>query len=168
MTLQELRTLCDFNRWANLRIVDACRALTPEQFTRDLGSSFPSVRDTMVHVMLAEWVWLERCHGAAPTKFLPGSDFPTLEAVLAHWQSIDLSGYAASISGNDLERIVHFRRMDASPHASVLWQILQHVVNHGTYHRGQITTMLRQLGAKAVSTDLMAFYLERASSTASA
>jgi len=168
MTLQELRTLCDYSRWANLRIVDACGALTSEQFTRDLGSSFPSVRDTMVHVMLAEWVWLERCHGAAPAKFQPGSDFPTLEAVLAHWQSIDLSGYAASISGNDLERIVHFRRMDASPHTSVLWQILQHVVNHGTYHRGQITTMLRQLGAKAVSTDLMAFYIERNSSTASA
>jgi uncharacterized damage-inducible protein DinB len=91
-----------------------------------------------------------------------------LPAVLAHWQSIDLSGYAASISGNDLERIVHFRRLDASAHTSVFWQIFQHVVNHGTYHRGQVTTMLRQLGAKAVSTDLFAFYRERASGTASA
>jgi uncharacterized damage-inducible protein DinB len=168
MTLQELQTLCDYNRWANQRIVDACRALTPEQFTRDLGSSFPSVRDTMVHIMLAEWVWLERCRGTSPTKFQPSSDFPTLPAVLAHWQSIDLSGYAASISGNDLERIVHFRRLDASAHTSVFWQIFQHVVNHGTYHRGQVTTMLRQLGAKAVSTDLFAFYRERASGTASA
>ena len=55
MTLQDVQTLCAFNRWANQRIIDACRALTSEQFTRDLGSSFPSVRDTMVHIMLAEW-----------------------------------------------------------------------------------------------------------------
>jgi uncharacterized damage-inducible protein DinB len=74
----------------------------------------------------------------------------------------------ASLSGNDLERIVHFRKLDSTANTSVLWQILQHVVNHGTYHRGQITTMLRQLAAKAVSTDLMAFYRERAASTVSA
>jgi uncharacterized damage-inducible protein DinB len=168
MTLQEVQTLCDYNRWANQRIADACRALTSEQFTRELGSSFPSVRDTMVHIMLAEWIWLERCHGTSPMKFQPGSDFPTLEAVSARWQSIDLRGYAASLAGNDLERIVHFRRLDSSANTSVLWQILQHVVNHGTYHRGQITTMLRQLGAKAVSTDLIAFYREHAASTVSA
>jgi uncharacterized damage-inducible protein DinB len=168
MTLQEVQTLCDYNRWANRRIIDACRALTPEQFTRDLRSSFPSVRDTMVHIMLAEWIWLERCHGTSPSKFQPGSDFPTLDAVVAHWDSIDLRGYAASLSGNDLERIVHFRRLDASANAEVLWHILQHVVNHGTYHRGQITTMLRQLAAKGVSTDLFAFYREHAASTVSA
>jgi uncharacterized damage-inducible protein DinB len=168
MTLQDVQTLCAFNRWANQRIIDACRALTSEQFTRDLGSSFPSVRDTMVHIMLAEWIWLERCHGGSPAKFQPGSDFPTLDAVSAHWESIDLRGYAASLSGNDIERIVHFRRLDSSAHALVLWQILQHGVNHGTYHRGQITTMLRQLGAKTISTDLMGFYFERAASTVSA
>jgi uncharacterized damage-inducible protein DinB len=122
----------------------------------------------MVHIMLAEWIWLERCHGTSPAKFQSGSDFPTLAAVLAHWESVDLRGYAASLSGNDLERIVHFRKLDSTANTSVLWQILQHVVNHGTYHRGQITTMLRQLAAKAVSTDLMAFYRERAASTVSA
>jgi uncharacterized damage-inducible protein DinB len=168
MTLQEIQTLCDYNRWANHRISDVCRALTSEQFTRELGSSFTSVRDTMVHIMLAEWIWLERCHGTSPAKFQPGSDFPTLPAVLAHWESVDLRGYAASLSGNDLERIVHFRKLDSTANTSVLWQILQHVVNHGSYHRGQITTMLRQLAAKAVSTDLMAFYRERAASTVSA
>jgi uncharacterized damage-inducible protein DinB len=166
-TLQEIQTLCSYNRWANQRTIDCCRALSPEQFTRDLGSSFPSVRDTLVHIMLAEWIWHERCHGASPAKFQPGSDFPTLEAVLARWESIDLRGYAASLSGNDLERIVHFRRFDSRAHASVLWQILQHVVNHGTYHRGQVTTMLRQLGAKGISTDLIGFYREHAASTGS-
>ena len=158
MTLQDVQTLCAFNRWANQRIIDACRALTSEQFTRDLGSSFPSVRDTMVHIMLAEWIWIERCHGASPAKFQPASDFPTLGAVSAHWESVDLRGYAASLSG----------KLDSTANTSVLWQILQHVVNHGTYHRGQITTMLRQLGAKAISTDLMGFYFERAASTVSA
>ena len=78
MTPEEIRTLFAYDAWANGRTLDACAALTPEQFTRDLGSSFRSVRDTLAHILGAQWIWLERFHGRSPTALpkpeqLPGS-----------------------------------------------------------------------------------------------
>ena len=79
MNAEDFRLLYDYNSWANHRTLDACSQLNDEQFTRDMGSSFRSVRDTLVHVMLVEWLWLERWHGRSPNSFAPTSDFPTLE-----------------------------------------------------------------------------------------
>jgi len=69
--------------------------------------------------------------------------------------------YVTGLGPADLDRIVEFSRAGKQT-SGPLWTMLQHVANHSTYHRGQITTMLRQLGARAVGTDLIAFYRERA------
>ena len=67
MTPELTRTLFAYDAWANRRSLEACATLTPEQFTRDLGSSFPSVRDTLAHLVGAQFVWLERFHGRVPS-----------------------------------------------------------------------------------------------------
>jgi uncharacterized damage-inducible protein DinB len=164
MNVEDFVLLFDFNAWADRRTLDSCAALTDAQFVQDLGSSFPSVRDTLVHIMLVEWVWFERWHNRAPDKYPPTSDFPNLAAVRARWSEIerDLLGYLASLQPDDLQRIVHHKTMAGVPQAEPLWQMLQHLVNHSTYHRGQIATMLRQLKAKPAGTDLIVFYRERA------
>ena len=69
-----------------------------------------------------------------------------------------------SVSGLDdteLDRVVRYRNFKGEDHASPLWQLMRHMVNHSTYHRGQITTMLRQLGHEAVSTDLVVYYRQQ-------
>ena len=66
MTPEIARQLFAYDAWANRRSLGACAALTPEQFTQDLGSSFPSVRDTLAHIVGAQLVWLERFHGRVP------------------------------------------------------------------------------------------------------
>jgi len=164
MNTDDFRLLYDFNAWANQRTVDACAALTPEQFARDLGSSFKSVRDTLAHVYGAQWIWLERWHGRTPTAFPVPADFPDLESTRRRFAEVDsnLVDFAASLNAGDIQRVVEFQTMAGQPFAQPLWQMLQHVANHSTYHRGQIATMLRQLGTKATSTDLIAFYRERA------
>ncbi|MGH9740186.1 MAG: DinB family protein [Candidatus Acidiferrales bacterium] len=164
MNLEDVRLLYHFNAWANNRTLDACAALAPEQLTRDLGSSFKSVRDTMAHIYGAQWVWLERWHGRVPTGLPSAADFPDLETLRRRFAEIDrnLVDYVASLTGDDLQRAVSYKTTAGSPQAQPLWQMLQHVANHGTYHRGQIATMLRQLGTKASSTDLIGFYRERA------
>ncbi len=167
MTPEDARTLYAYDAWANRRMLDACAALTPEQFTKDLGSSFRSVRDTMAHIMGAEWLWLERFQGRTAT--LPSGDqFPDLASLRARWAEVerDLLAYVGALSAADLERSFDYRDMKGNPHTSVLWQTLQHVANHGTYHRGQVTTLLRQLGAKPIGTDLIGFYRERAAQAA--
>ena len=76
MDLRDLQTLLDYHYWARDRVLDAAEKLTPEQFTRDLGSSFKSVRDTLVHTYAAEWAWHSRWHGVSPTSLLPPDRLP--------------------------------------------------------------------------------------------
>jgi uncharacterized damage-inducible protein DinB len=163
MDVQDFKLLYDFNAWANHRILDACAPLSDEQFTRELGNSFSSIRDTLCHISGAEWIWLERWHGRAPTVIPTPADRPNLEAVRRRWLDIerDLLDYIASLTSKDVQRVMNFKTLAGTAYSQPLWQCLQHVANHSTYHRGQVVTMLRQLGAKGVSTDMIAFYRER-------
>jgi uncharacterized damage-inducible protein DinB len=164
MNIDDIRLLYDFNSWANRRTIEACAPLAPEQFTRDLASSFRSVRDTLAHIYGAQWIWLERWHGRTPATLPSAADFPDLETVRRRFVEIDrnLVDFAASLNADDLHRVVQYKTVAGTSHAQPLWQMLQHLANHSTYHRGQVTTLLRQLDAKATSTDLIAFYRERA------
>src|SRR4051794_448258 len=85
MTPEEAQTLVDYNYWARDRVFEAVEPLDGEQFMRDLGSSFPSVRDTLSHLHGAEWIWLSRFQGESPTKALSHDRFSSLAAVLAGW-----------------------------------------------------------------------------------
>jgi uncharacterized damage-inducible protein DinB len=170
MNVEDFRLLYDYNSWANHRTLDACAPLDEEQFTRDLGSSFRSVRDTLAHICLVEWLWLERWLGRSPDEFPPATDFPTLESLRHRWSEIErnLHDYIASLTPENIERTVNHKTTAGVAQAAPLWQMLQHLVNHGTYHRGQVATLLRQLGAKPISTDLILFYRERAAAQARA
>ena len=78
MNVEDFRTALRFQFLGEPSHSRCLRALTPEQFTRDLGSSFGSVRDTLVHICGAEWIWLERWHGRAPTAIPKRGGFPGL------------------------------------------------------------------------------------------
>jgi uncharacterized damage-inducible protein DinB len=163
MNVEDFRLLYDYNAWASHRTLDACAVLSDEQFTRDLGSSFRSVQETLVHISGAQWIWLERWHGRSPNSGPVAADFPNLEAVRRRSAEVErnLLDYVASLTPEDLQRVISCKTMAGAVFAQPLWQMLQHLANHSTYHRGQITTMLRQLGAKPTGTDLITFYRER-------
>ena len=165
MTFEDLQTLLDFHYWARDRALDAAAALPPEHFTRDMGSSFRSVRDTLAHLYSAEWAWHERWHGTSPTAMLPFDQFPDVQTLRTAWVGLEtkVRGFLASLGETGITRTFEYRTLKGDPGSSEFWQMLQHIVNHGSYHRGQLTTMLRQLGATpAKSMDLIAFYRERA------
>ncbi len=165
MTPDDLRSLVDYHYWATYRLLDAVDSLDVEPFTRDLQNSFPSVRDTLSHLHSAEWVWLSRLRGRSPTAFLPHDRFGQPADVRRAWQETeaDMRAYAAAADAQTLATVLEYRLMNGKPGATPVGTILQHVVNHGTYHRGQVTTMLRQLGgAAAKSQDLITYYRELA------
>lgn len=163
MTPEEVRSLYDYNSWANHRVLDACAKLTPEQFSRDLKSSFPSVRATLEHIMWAEWLWLERWQGRSHSGQLAG-EAKDLAATRSRWNQIeaDLQGFVRGLGAADLDRVITYKNTKGQEFSNPMRQMLQHLVNHGTYHRGQVTMMLRQLGATPLATDLIAFYRENA------
>jgi uncharacterized damage-inducible protein DinB len=161
MTLQDLQTLVDYHYWARDRLLDAVATLTPEQYQRDLGSSFKSVRETMTHVYAAEWAWYERWQGRSPTALLPPDQFPDLAALRRAWIELEtkLRDYVAGVGDHGTSKIIEYKLLSGAAGASPLWQMLQHVVNHASYHRGQVTTMLRQMGAQpAKPMDMIAYY----------
>lgn len=162
MDLNWIRQLYQYNRWANQQAFDAVAALPPEQYVRDLKNSFPSVRDTLTHVVAAEWIWLERCRGVSP-KALPGPErFPDLPSLRMVWQKLDgeREVFLGVLAPELLAVPLRYVNTRGETYAYPLWQVLAHVVNHSTYHRGQITTMLRQLGAEPAATDLLLYYDE--------
>jgi uncharacterized damage-inducible protein DinB len=164
MTTTELTALVDYHYWARDRMLAAVEPLSTEQFTRDLGSSFASVRDTVSHLHGAEWVWLSRLQGSSPTALLPHERFPTLAVARESWAESEagLRTLVAGLDSTGLERRLDYRLLNGTPASTRVWHIIQHVINHASYHRGQVTTMLRQLGAAAPpSQDLIAFYRER-------
>lgn len=169
MNIEDFRRLYDYNSWANNRSLDFCALLTHDQFTRDLGSSFKSVRDTLVHIYGAQWVWLERWHGRSPDGLPSTAHFDQFDSVRRQLQELDrgLIDYVASLTNEDLLRSVSYKTTAGAPFTQPNWQMLQHLANHSTYHRGQLATMVRQLGAKPASTDMIVLFRERAAQASS-
>jgi uncharacterized damage-inducible protein DinB len=164
MNPAELVGLYEYNAWADRRVVDAASALSPEKFTEPLGNSFSSVRDTLGHIYGVEWLWLERFQGRSPSAIPDAKEFETVEQLRARWTEFEpvLLNFARGLTQEDLDRVMEYKTMKFGVYKNALWQSMLHLVNHGTYHRGQVTTMLRQLGAQPILTDLMHFYRERA------
>jgi uncharacterized damage-inducible protein DinB len=161
MTVRELNTLLDYHYWARDRLLEALEALTPEQFTRDMGNSFRSIRDTVAHIYAAEWAWHSRWLGQMPTALLPADMFPDVATLRRTWTDHEAKMRAFLLSRDDtgINEVLEYTLISGHAGASILWQMAQHVVNHATYHRGQVVTMLRQLGAAPPKPmDLIAFY----------
>jgi uncharacterized damage-inducible protein DinB len=163
MTPEEVQLLFDYNAWANERSLDAAAQLSDEQFIKPLGSSFSSVRDTLVHICGSEWVWLERFQGRSPATIPDSSNIQTIAALREHWkpQGERLIAYVRKLTPDDLDRVMEYKTINFGVYKNSLWQCLQHLANHGTYHRGQVATLLRQSAMKPILTDLMHFYRER-------
>jgi uncharacterized damage-inducible protein DinB len=163
MDTNDIRQLFDFNRWANGLVLDAAARLGEEEFTRDLKNSFPSVRDTLAHLLFAEWVWLRRWKGESPraAPWVP-ADFADVESLRAALAEVDREReeLLTSVTDDALAQWLTYTNTRGEQWRYPLRSMMQHVVNHSTYHRGQVVTMLRQLGAAAPSTDLLYYFEE--------
>jgi uncharacterized damage-inducible protein DinB len=148
----------DHYYWARDRQLQACAAITEEQFLRSLGSSFSSLRDTLAHLVAVEWLWLERWRGRSPRSLLPLEDFPTLAAISKRWSTVEreMREYLAGLSEEALERPTTCVSTRGQTWTYALWRMIFHLLNHQSYHRGQVTTLLRQLGARPPVVDFLA------------
>jgi uncharacterized damage-inducible protein DinB len=162
----DLRTLLDYHYWARTRVLDAADQLSTADFTKDLGNSFPSVRDTLAHIYGAEVVWCSRWHGETPTALTPAETFPDARTLRRAWVEHEarVRAFFESLGDDGIHSEIEYRTIAGKAYRQEFSQMLLHVVNHATYHRGQVTTMLRQLkAAPPKSTDLVVYLRERAS-----
>jgi uncharacterized damage-inducible protein DinB len=162
VTPEETRECFLYNAWANERLLDAVSALPPEELRRDLGSSFGSVHATLVHILSSEWLFLMRWNGVSPPERLRPEDFRDLASVRSRWAEVQAGQgqYLARLTPEALTGELGYVNTSGQPWRYRLWQVMQQVLTHSAYHRGQVTTMLRQLGRQPVETDVLTYYDE--------
>jgi uncharacterized damage-inducible protein DinB len=133
-------------------------SLSHEQFTHNVAYSHGSVRRQIVHLMSVDEVWFSELRGVEPSPPLPPATFDDREIIRAHWDSVEqnMRDYLAKLQDDML-----FDRPIQEPEEDkdlIVWQVLLHVVNHGTDHRAQILRLLNDLGVKTTSQDYI-FYV---------
>lgn len=162
MNTEDVRTLLAYNQWANQRLVRAAGTLQTQELTRDLGASFGSVKGTLVHILGGEWHWLRLFHGKPAGKLPAAEDFADAAALADAFPSLEREQreFVDSLTDDLLGGQRNVRGRDYT-----LAHLLQHVLNHSTYHRGQVSTLLRQLGYSPPATDFRVFLDERGSAT---
>jgi uncharacterized damage-inducible protein DinB len=170
MTIEEIRLLFEYDRWANSRVLQAVSTLSAEQFTRDLGgSSFRSVRDAAVHIIGGEWGWLTYWNEESPSAaflndlwerhdaLFDPRKFPDVASVQQKWAEVakEQMEFVNRLTEEDLRRMLPVRTTQLS-----LAQLLTHLANHSTYHRGQAALMMRQVQGEPLATDFALFLLD--------
>jgi len=157
ISLNVLRELFAYNYWARDRQLEACAGLRSDQLQCPLGNSFSSLQDTLVHLLGAEWLWLERLRGRSPAGLPASQEFPSLGAVVDRWRVVErgLLDYLDTLSEEMLAANVSYKNFYGETWRYPVWLALLHILNHQTYHRGQVATLLRQLGADAPAVDLL-------------
>jgi len=160
LSLASVNEFFSHNYWARDCDLRACAVLTKEQFLRSLGSSFESVRDTLVHMMGAEWLWLERWRGQSPEAMIPAQQFTSLDMVTSEWSGVEhgMRDYLAQLTDADLLQPVTYKSQKGDTFTYELWRQMIHLLSHQSYHRGQVATLLRQLGAHPPAVDFLPGY----------
>jgi uncharacterized damage-inducible protein DinB len=168
MTVQDLEALYDYNYWANRKLFEVMSQLKPEEFTRSVAGSYGSVRNTLVHVMSAEWGWLDRCGGHPRGARLKSEDYPTLESLTTAWAKIEsyVDEFLSALKDEDLKREVQYSPDGVAKRTMAIGDMLEHSVVHGAHHRGQVALLLRLLGYTPGNFDLIFYNAEKRGSAA--
>lgn len=160
MNTEQVRKLFDYSFWAHRRVWECVEPLTESQFTRPSDYSIGSIHDQVVHTMSAEWLWLSRINGVSPESLYLTADYPTRAAIRAKWDEIeaDWCAYLDTLQDHQLSDVLTYISLKgkATRH-SPLWEVLTHLVNHGTDHRAQTLALIHQVGGKTVEQDFI-FY----------
>ena len=171
MQLQEhVQLMAEYNQCMNQKIYDAAGKLSLEQLHQDRGAFFGSIFGTLNHIAVGDTTWLKRFFQALPThaELKPVDDLPwpeSLDQILyTHLDQLRvrrslldkaLSDLAAAITDDELLQSVRYTSMKGDTFSKNLFGLLMHVFNHQTHHRGQVTTLLAQLGVDYGTTDLV-------------
>lgn len=160
VNLNQVKELFEYDAWANAKLLNCAETSGLTSFTRELGGSFSSMRDTFVHILGVEELWLSRWQGETG-RLLDPQDFSTPDSLRERWHSQEhrLNEYLSRLGDNDLAQIITYKNIHGITYSLELWKQILHLSNHSAYHRGQVVTMMRQLNIEPPSTDLIYFYL---------
>jgi len=152
--MKELLTrFAKYNKWANARFADVLLKLTEEQLDMEINSSFPSIRTTVYHMWSAENIWLQRLNLVEQPVWVQDSFNGTFEEAVENWRNCSeglLSFIDKQFNDNAFQHVMQYYNLKKQSVKLPVHVGLMQVLNHATYHRGQLVTMLRQAGVKKI------------------
>jgi uncharacterized damage-inducible protein DinB len=163
MNLKDIELRYDYGYWANGKIFAVLPQLTPEQFAEPFADGHGSIRNTLVHILSAEWGWIGRCSGKERGAPLDPANYPTPAALIEGWkqQESRVHEFLSTLSDGDLARPIEFA-LGGGPKCSMpLGELLQHAANHGVHHRGQASLLLRLRGLAPEDFDILFYFAEK-------
>lgn len=157
MIVRYMKTLYAYIHWANERILSTAVRLSADQFTAQVGASFPSVRDTLVHTLSSQNVWLHRFQKQPAPDRLEPADFADVTAVHARWQEVEArtQTFVAGLSEDALGEVIHMTDRSGRVWSYTLWQMMAHQANHAMQHRSEVAVMLTQFGHSPGDLDFL-------------
>ena len=162
--LELIRGLYEYNEWANNHVLEAASALTEEEFSERRGASFESVEGNLAHIIGAQVVWLERWTGGSNPRsvleFQKTRGLSTIREAFAQSHG-GLRAFVGTLSDRQLDENLAYKDSAGRPHERVMWQLMAHVVNHGTQFRGEAAVALTEYGQSPGDLDMLAFFRER-------
>ena len=159
VSLPALQLHLDYSGWASARLLEAAARLTPAERNRDFGTADRSVLGTLVHIFGADRAWMARVRGQALVRYLAPEDYE-FERLQSAWPALqrDWRDWAAGLEEASVHECRTYQDLKGNTWTTPLWQIVLHVVNHGTHHRGQAAGFLRSMGHAPPALDLIAYY----------
>jgi uncharacterized damage-inducible protein DinB len=163
MRQDELATLYDYNCWANARILNAAAGLNDAQFCTPQLPDLESIRAILVHTYGAEWLWRNRCQGDSPASMPQAEEFADFGALHSAWQTEEetMRSFVTALDDARLASEVSYSNLRGKAMAAPLWQILTHVIIHGTQHRAEAALILTSLGRSPGDIDFIFFGREQ-------
>jgi uncharacterized damage-inducible protein DinB len=159
VSVDTLRLQLDYSAWASQRLMDVAAKLSPEELLRDFQTADKTVLDTLVHIYAADRVWLSRMLAEPRTTFVDPED-RDLSLLQVEWPALHQRWklWLRDFNDDDASRVISYQDMKGRPYSQPVWQIVLHLVNHGTHHRGQVSGFLRSMGRTPPPLDLIAYY----------
>jgi uncharacterized damage-inducible protein DinB len=163
MNKKDIQLLYKYNSWANAKILNAAANVTQEQFTALASHPHNDLRHTLTHTLFAEWLWRNRWMGQSPTTLILNEDFPTFESLRTRWTEEEktLNDFVDSLTDERINSVFQYKTTKGIAHENILWQVMMHVVNHGTQHRSEAAAILTELGHSPGDIDLIVFLREQ-------
>ena len=148
-----LKTHLDYTFWANLRVLESLREISDDELRRNCGNSHGGIFDTLLHIFHGDRIWLSRTTSNPRVSLSDAGENLTPRTLEPAWRQV-AQGWRQWASGvDDVRSLLHYRNLAGEPHSVQFWEMVFHVVNHGTYHRGQIARLVRQSGNAPAYTD---------------
>jgi uncharacterized damage-inducible protein DinB len=157
-----IKQVYDHSYWANHRYLAVADGLTDEQLHRSQGQSWGDVHSVLVHMMSSETAWLKRWHGDSPRSHLDPKEFPNPAALREKWTQVEkeMRAFVDLQTVESLQSVIRYSNFSGEAFRVPLWQMLMHVANHETHHRGELAAMFALMNVPHPEEEVIQYFLD--------